>query len=154
MTTSRTPSYKPTEFLHTGQFLGFFSREIGELWSPWARIGKEKMAYLTSGDHHFFRWNDGGRQLKVNWSPSVFGIGQWGSCGGLNPGKIQTKNRSVCKNAVSGIWGSCRLLLVMGSRNQSIQPVTIVYLGAAAGLVGSSVINRFLPKGATGPFKP
>ena len=31
----------------------------------------------------------------------------------LNSRKIQTKNRSVSENAVTGIWGSCRLL-VMG----------------------------------------
>ena len=35
-------------------------------------------------------------------------------CGSLNSHQIQTKNRQVCENAVTGIWGSC-WLLVMGS---------------------------------------
>ena len=37
--------------------------------------------------------------------------GAWGSCGDLNSRWIQTKNRSVCENALTGIWGSCRLLV-------------------------------------------
>ena len=41
-------------------------------------------------------------------------IGHGGSCGGLNSRLIQTKNRSLCENAVTGIWGSCTLLM-MGS---------------------------------------
>ena len=41
-------------------------------------------------------------------------VGYWGSCGDLNWRWIQTKKGSVCKNAVTGIWRSCRLL-VMGS---------------------------------------
>ena len=44
----------------------------------------------------------------------MIAIGQCGSCGDLNSRLIQAKNRSVCENVVTGIWGSCRLL-VMGS---------------------------------------
>jgi len=32
---------------------------------------------------------------------------------------IQTKNRSICENAVTGIWGSCELL-VMGSFQRKV----------------------------------
>ena len=37
-------------------------------------------------------------------------IGHWSSCWCLSSLQIQTKNRSVCETAVTGIWGSCRLL--------------------------------------------
>ena len=44
----------------------------------------------------------------------MIAIGHWGSCGNLSSRLIQTKNRSVYENAVTGILGSWRLL-VMGS---------------------------------------
>ena len=46
------------------------------------------------------------RACDCNWSLRFL----WGSEFKIN----STKNRSVCENAVTGIWGSCRLL-VMGS---------------------------------------
>ena len=42
----------------------------------------------------------------------MIAIGQWGSFGDLNSRLIQPKNRSVCENAVTGIWGNCRLLVM------------------------------------------
>ena len=36
----------------------------------------------------------------------VIAVGHCGSCGDLNFRQIQTKNRLVCENAVTGTWGS------------------------------------------------
>ena len=41
--------------------------------------------------------------------------------------KIQSKNKSVCENAVTGIWGSCTLL-VMGSCASWVATVVICVL--------------------------
>ena len=49
----------------------------------------------------------------------VIAIGYWGSNGDLNLRWIQTKNRSDCESAVTGIWASCRLLV--GVSNGPIQ---------------------------------
>ena len=49
----------------------------------------------------------------------VIVIGCWGSCEDLNSRWIQTKNRSVCENAVTVIWGSCRLLVKACSQGLS-----------------------------------
>ena len=42
----------------------------------------------------------------------------------LNSRLVQTKNRSVCENAVTGLRGSCRLL-VMGSWENLMLGVTV-----------------------------
>ena len=49
-----------------------------------------------------------------HYSVLVIAIAHRRSSGDLNSSQIQTKNRSVCENAVTGIWCSCKLL-VMGS---------------------------------------
>ena len=43
---------------------------------------------------------------------SLFSCFDWLVCGGLNSPQIQTKNRSVCENGVTGMWGSCTLLVI------------------------------------------
>ena len=46
-----------------------------------------------------------------HYSVLVIAIAHRRSSGDLNSSQIQTKNRSVCENAVTGIWCSCKLLV-------------------------------------------
>ena len=56
----------------------------------------------------------------------VIAIGHCGSCGDLNSREIRTKNRSVCENAVTGIWRSDGLLVKTTKKRFDQQHLEIV----------------------------
>ena len=87
-------------------FLIFF-REIGKFQSTWARFGKDKTMFgLTWTYRHQVDMSTLARSCDCNWSLRFL----WRSKLEIIIFKIKI-DRSV-KNAVTGIWGSCRLLVM------------------------------------------
>ena len=78
----------------------YFSREIGQFQSTWARFHKDR----TMRPHM-------NMSTCQHYSVLVIAIAHRRSSGDLNSSQIQTKNRSVCENTVTGIWCSCSLLV-------------------------------------------
>ena len=87
-------------------YFSYFSREIDQFQCTWARFFKDKAMQPHVNMSTSYR--------HVNISPCMWlqlvteiPVGIW-----IRDNWIQTKNKSVCENAVTGTWGSCRLLLM------------------------------------------
>ena len=99
-----TPITRQCNGIFTDQSIfRYFSREIGQFQSTWARFLRIKQCGLTWTCRHHVDMSTLVRACDCNWSLRFL----WKSEFEINS---KYKNGSVCENAVTGIRGSCRLL--------------------------------------------